>query len=111
MAVNNSALTLMGNRCGNSTVVHTCCASGNALSLLDYSLLYATDAQLQAIGRWLSQNRLLVGNYTRIELNGIFWDILSSKVETFTYFVMVGMDREQVRYSFGVTLASIHIHS
>eukprot|EP00667_Euglena_gracilis_P001806 EG_transcript_1808 len=87
---NTSDLMIMGTSraCPNDP---TTSASGNPLAA-------ACDPALQALGGWLAVNRnrqQQAGNAS-VELGGYLWDVFPGVVESFSYFVVVGMNKSQV---------------
>eukprot|EP00667_Euglena_gracilis_P005620 EG_transcript_5660 len=53
------------------------------------------DPALRGLGRWLEANRSLGGNAS-VELDGTLWDVFPSTVDSFNYFVAVGMNKTEV---------------
>eukprot|EP00667_Euglena_gracilis_P000972 EG_transcript_972 len=53
------------------------------------------DPTLEVLGGWLSMNRNLAGNVS-VELSGTLWNVFPGTVESFSYFVVVGMNKTQV---------------
>eukprot|EP00667_Euglena_gracilis_P015506 EG_transcript_16131 len=58
-------------------------------------LATSCDPALQALGGWLAVHRNLVSN-TSLELSGYLWDVFPGTVESFSYFVVVGMNKTEV---------------
>eukprot|EP00667_Euglena_gracilis_P006215 EG_transcript_6262 len=58
-------------------------------------LTQACHPRLRGLAGWLAANRLVQSN-TSLELAGTLWDVFPSAVDTFTYFVVVGMNRSEV---------------
>eukprot|EP00667_Euglena_gracilis_P002512 EG_transcript_2511 len=58
-------------------------------------LVQACHPRLRGLAGWLAANRLVQSNAS-LELNGTLWDVFPSIVDTFTYFVMVGMNKSEV---------------
>eukprot|EP00667_Euglena_gracilis_P004049 EG_transcript_4064 len=53
------------------------------------------DGVLQLLGGWLALNRNMTSNVS-LELNGTLWDVFPAAVDTFSYFVAVGMNKTDV---------------
>eukprot|EP00667_Euglena_gracilis_P001184 EG_transcript_1185 len=53
------------------------------------------DPALRRLGKWLQQNQGLTHNVT-LDLNGTLWDVFPGTVDTFGYFVAVGMNKSEV---------------
>lgn len=58
-------------------------------------LAQACHVRLRELAGWLAANRLVQSNAS-LELSGTLWDVFPSTVDTFTYFVVVGMNRSEV---------------
>lgn len=52
----------------------------------------ACDPALLSLGGWLALNRNLAGNVS-LDLNGYLWDVFPGTVESFSYFVAVGVNQ------------------
>lgn len=53
------------------------------------------DPKLQQLGVWLGANRAFAGNAS-VELGGYLWDVFPAVVDSFAYFVIVGMNKTEV---------------
>eukprot|EP00667_Euglena_gracilis_P000584 EG_transcript_585 len=58
-------------------------------------LAQACHVRLQRLAGWLAANRFVQYN-SSLELGGMLWDVFPSTVDTFTYFVVVGMNKTEV---------------
>eukprot|EP00667_Euglena_gracilis_P001137 EG_transcript_1138 len=68
---------------------------GNGSSPGGVPLAQACHVRLRELAGWLAANRLVQSNAS-LELSGTLWDVFPSTVDTFTYFVVVGMNRSEV---------------
>eukprot|EP00667_Euglena_gracilis_P002143 EG_transcript_2142 len=92
---NNTNLVVMGSSrpCSNASDR----SSGKPIAA-------SCDPALQALGGWMALNRNLAGN-TSVELSGTLWNVFPGTVESFSYFVAVGMNKTQV---YAVVTATSH---
>jgi len=91
--LNNSNLTIMGDSLGME----------NSTNCSDIAAIRVCDPVLGALGLWLAENRGTVGAHASVRLDGIVWDVFGSALDTFGYFVVVGMAEGDI---YGVINAS-----
>eukprot|EP00667_Euglena_gracilis_P003215 EG_transcript_3226 len=58
-------------------------------------IAHVCDPVLQELGGWLAAHQDLVGNAS-LELAGMLWDVFPGTVDSFSYFVAVGMNKTEV---------------
>eukprot|EP00667_Euglena_gracilis_P001511 EG_transcript_1513 len=70
------------------------CANASDLSS-GVGVAVVCDAVLRSLGVWLAANTALAGNAS-LELDGTLWDVFPGVVDSFSYFVAVGMNKTEV---------------
>eukprot|EP00667_Euglena_gracilis_P001429 EG_transcript_1429 len=93
VVLNDADLTTIADSLGNGTGNSSSHSSHNSFNL---SILHNADAAFQSVGRWLLANRNNSTNHTEVVLDDILWDIFSSRAVTGCFFVLVGMQLNDI---------------